>query len=104
MSPIIIGAIGFCAVFVFMFAGMQVGICMALAGFVGYIVLGGGFTSAGQFVGIIVPASIGDFNIALLPIFLLMGEFATFSGMMTEAYKAANTWLGRLPGRWRYTG
>ncbi len=98
MSPIIIGAIGFCAVFVFMFSGMQVGICMALAGFLGYIVLGGGFTSAGQFAGIIIPASIGDFNIALLPIFLLMGEFASFSGMMTDAYKAANTWLGRLPG------
>ena len=97
MSPLLIGIIGFVMILVFMFAGMHVGISMALVGFIGYIVLAGS-ESAFNFAGIVIPASIGDFNIALLPIFLLMGEFANTSGMMSDFYRAANVWLGRLPG------
>lgn len=96
MSPELLGLVGFVCVLILMFSGMHVGIAMGLVGFVGYMILAGG--SAFQFSGILIPSAVGDFNIALLPIFLLMGEFASSSGMMSDFYKAANVWLGRLPG------
>jgi tripartite ATP-independent transporter DctM subunit len=34
----------------------------------------------------------------IIPLFILMGEFAFFSGLITGAYSFMNKWLGHLPG------
>jgi tripartite ATP-independent transporter DctM subunit len=46
-------------------------------------------------------ASLGitlSYTMAVLPLFMLMGEFAFISGLTSDAYYAAHKWLGRLPG------
>jgi C4-dicarboxylate transporter, DctM subunit len=39
-----------------------------------------------------------DFNFAVVPLFLLMGAFASTSGMSRELFRAANAFLGHLRG------
>ena len=39
-----------------------------------------------------------DYNFAVIPLFLLMGSFATTSGMSRELFRAANAFLGHLRG------
>ena len=42
--------------------------------------------------------TVTDFNFAVVPLFLLMGSFATTSGMSRELFRAANAFLGHLRG------
>ena len=42
--------------------------------------------------------TVTDFNFAVIPLFLLMGAFATTSGMSRELFRAANAFLGHLRG------
>ena len=42
--------------------------------------------------------SVTDWNFAVVPLFLLMGSFATTSGMSRELFRAANAFLGHLRG------
>ena len=39
-----------------------------------------------------------DYNFAVIPLFLLMGAFATTSGMSRELFRGANAFLGHLKG------
>jgi tripartite ATP-independent transporter DctM subunit len=39
-----------------------------------------------------------DYNFAVIPLFLLMGAFATTSGMSRELFRAANAFVGHLRG------
>ena len=42
--------------------------------------------------------TVTDWNFAVIPLFLLMGSFATTSGMSRELFRAANAFLGHLRG------
>ena len=42
--------------------------------------------------------TVTDFNFAVVPLFLLMGSFATTSGMSRELFRAANAFIGHLRG------
>jgi tripartite ATP-independent transporter DctM subunit len=42
--------------------------------------------------------TVTDFNFAVIPLFLLMGAFATTSGMSRELFRSANTFVGHLRG------
>lgn len=97
MSPELIGVICLCALLALMFLGLPIGICMAVVGFLGYMWIAG-LQSALSVIGLVVSASLENYAIAVLPLFLLMGEFADYSGMMRESYNAANKLLGNLPG------
>jgi C4-dicarboxylate transporter DctM subunit len=43
--------------------------------------------------------AIRDFVFAVIPLFLLMGEFISKSGTVTDVYRGLNRLLRRLPGR-----
>jgi tripartite ATP-independent transporter DctM subunit len=43
--------------------------------------------------------AIRDFVFAVIPLFLLMGEFISKSGTVTDVYRGVNRMLRRLPGR-----
>ena len=42
--------------------------------------------------------TVTDYNFAVIPLFLLMGAFATTSGMSRELFRAANAFVGHLRG------
>jgi tripartite ATP-independent transporter DctM subunit len=43
-------------------------------------------------------STFSDYSLSIVPLFLLMGQFATLGGMSTSLFKAAETWLGHRKG------
>jgi C4-dicarboxylate transporter DctM subunit len=97
MNHEIVGAIGIVVMLLLMFIGIPLGICMALVGIVGFAIVAGMNTALGM-VGGTAYFTIATYDFSALPVFMLLGEFADLSGMMRNSYRAANTWLGQLPG------
>ncbi len=97
MSTDAIAIIGFVALFVLMLLRVPVGMAMGLVGVTGFgYIVGGG--PALKMLGQTSMRTVTDFNFAVVPMFLLMGSFATTSGMSRELFRAGNAFLGHLRG------
>src|SRR5215213_1422860 len=97
MSPDAIAILGFVVLFVLMLLRVPVGMAMGLVGVSGFAYL----TSAGpafKNVGHTTMRTVTDYNFAVIPLFLLMGSFASTSGMSRELFRGANAFLGHLRG------
>ncbi|MBX9847303.1 MAG: TRAP transporter permease [Xanthobacteraceae bacterium] len=97
MSGDTIAIIGFVALFVLMLLRVPVGMAMGLVGVGGFAYIVGG-APALKNVGHTTARTVTDYNFAVIPLFLLMGSFATTSGMSRELFRAANAFLGHLRG------
>lgn len=97
MNPELVGAAGIGVMLVLLFLDVPVWASMALVGFVGFGLISD-FHNALNMVGLLATPTISDYMVSVLPLFLLMGEFADISGLMEDAYRATNVWLGNLPG------
>jgi C4-dicarboxylate transporter DctM subunit len=97
MSGDAVALIGFVALFVLMLLRVPVGMAMGLVGVGGFAYLVGG-EPALKNVGHTTARTVTDYNFAVIPLFLLMGSFATTSGMSRELFRAANAFLGHLRG------
>lgn len=80
-----------------MFLGVPIAISIAAVGLAGFAIMST-FDKALSLGGMMPYTSIASYTLSLLPVFLLMGEFANVSGMMRDSYRAANTWLGNIRG------
>lgn len=97
MNPMTIGIIGIGVLIILLFLRMPVGLVMALVGFLGFAYL----TSVEGAFGILrsVPfVTAASYDLSVLPLFLLMGSFAFYSGMSEGLYRGAYKWLGGSPG------
>ena len=97
MSADLVAVVGFVSLFVLMLLRVPVGMAMGLVGVAGFGYLAGA-TPALKIVGHTTMRSVTDFNFAVVPLFLLMGSFATNSGMSRELFRTANAFLGHLRG------
>jgi C4-dicarboxylate transporter DctM subunit len=97
MSPELVGFIGFLLMFVFLYMGMPIGFCMAFTGFLGNVVLFGWQGSLLQ-LGTVPYATVTNFTLCILPLFLLMGELAWSSGLTEGCYSFTYKVLGKLRG------
>src|SRR4051812_24567835 len=97
MSGDTVAIIGFVALFVLMLLRVPVGMAMGLVGVAGFAYIVGG-APALKNVGHTTARTVTDYNFAVIPLFLLMGSFATTSGMSRELFRAANAFLGSLRG------
>ena len=97
MTVQLIGVIGFAIMLFVMFMGIPIGVTMASVGLIGFALITDTLPAL-RLGGMTVPSALQDYSFAVIPLFLLMGEFADISGMMRNAYKAANTWLGNVRG------
>ena len=97
MSSDMVALVGFVALFVLMLLRVPVGMAMGLVGVTGFgYIVGSG--PALKMVGQTSMRTVTDWNFAVVPLFLLMGSFATTSGMSRELFRAANALLGHLRG------
>jgi tripartite ATP-independent transporter DctM subunit len=97
MSTDAVAVIGFVSLFILMLLRVPIGMAMGLVGVAGF----GYLTSGGpalKIVGHTTMRTVTDFNYAVVPLFLLMGSFATTSGMSRELFRAANAFIGHLRG------
>src|SRR6187200_2301244 len=97
MSADTVAIIGFISLFVLMLLRVPVGMAMGLVGVTGFGYLTSGLPAL-KIVGHTTMRTVTDFNFAVVPLFLLMGAFATTSGMSRELFRAANAFLGHLRG------
>ena len=97
MSPVTLGIIGIFFLFLLLALRMQIGFSMAVVGFLGYALLGSlkpSFTVLG-----FEPFKIGvQYSLTVIPLFILMGQFANYSKMGSEIYRTVYRWVGFLPG------
>ncbi len=97
MSTDAVAVIGFVSLFTLMLLRVPIGMALGLVGVTGF----GYLTSMGpalKIVGHTTMRTVTDFNYAVVPLFLLMGSFATASGMSRELFRSANAFIGHLRG------
>lgn len=92
-----IGIIGLLVLFLFVFSRMPVGLAMAFTGFIGFSYLRN--LDAGLGLMGLVPKGVTDsYILCAVPLFILMGQFASLSGMSQDLYYSLRIWLGSLRG------
>jgi tripartite ATP-independent transporter DctM subunit len=97
MSTDLVAIAGFVLLFGLMLLRVPVGMAMGLIGVGGFAYLSGSGPAL-KIVGHTSMRTVTDWNFAVVPLFLLMGSFATTSGMSRELFRAANAFLGHLRG------
>lgn len=83
--------------FVMLICGVHIGVALGLAGFVGIYLAIGADAAFAQLASVPFTTT-NSFTLAVIPLFILMGSLATQASLTTELYRAAHSWLGRLPG------
>jgi tripartite ATP-independent transporter DctM subunit len=97
MDPILIAGLGITFMFVLILVKVPIGAAMAMTGFVGFGLLSG-WGPALSILATEPVSNITSFEFAVIPLFLLMGSFATISGLSSEIYNLAYSIIGHLRG------
>jgi C4-dicarboxylate transporter DctM subunit len=98
MSTNAVAFIGFASLFGLMMLRVPVGIAMGAVGVLGFGYMIGDITPALKLLSQSPIRTATDAEFAVIPLFLLMGAFASASGMSRELFRASNTFLGHLRG------
>ena len=77
--------------------GAHIGVALGLAGFLGIFLSVGPDAAFAQLTAIPFGTT-NSFSLAVIPLFILMGSFATVSGITTELFRMAYVWMGALRG------
>lgn len=97
MDPLYIGYGGAALLFVFLAAGIPVGVAMGTIGIAGMYLAAGPALTAGQLT--VLPFwVVNNYAFAVLPMFVLMGVLAETSGITDRVFYAADLWLRRFRG------
>ena len=92
-----LGFLGVGIVAVLVTIGFHVGIVLALIGFLGIMLVQG--PAAGlRSLALIPYGTCNSYTLAIIPLFLLMGEFVVMSGAVAKVFSASRCWFGRVPG------
>lgn len=97
MSPAMVGFAGIGFLLLMLFFKVPVGVAMAAVGFIGFAYLSG----IGPALGVLATSpylTLASYAMSVVPLFVLMGLFAYHARISEDVYKAAYTWLGRMPG------
>lgn len=97
MSNELIATGGFVALFALMILRVPIGVAMGLVGIGGFGAVVG-MSPALNLLSQSPISTITDFNLTLIPFFVLMGVLATNSGMSSELFGAGRSWLGGFKG------
>lgn len=97
MAPEIIGLIGIAAMLSLLALRMPIGIAMLLVGIIGFAVLNG-INPALSALGTYPYSYSAVYDLAVIPLFVLMGNCAGQSGMSRDLYNAAYAWVGHWRG------
>ena len=98
MTGIEIALIAFGLMLLAIFLRVPIAIAMGLTGFFGtWVVLGHPNATLAQ-MKTLTYDTFSSYSLSIVPLFLLMGQFATKSGMSAALFEAASDWLGHRKG------
>ncbi|MCY4301098.1 MAG: TRAP transporter large permease [Aestuariivita sp.] len=98
MSDISIGLLSFPALLILIFLRVPIGLAMFLVGLVGMFIVTGDTTIPFARLKYESYTTFSSYSLSIVPMFLLMGHFATLGGMSQSLFKAAEGWLGHRKG------
>jgi len=97
MTPLTLGVAGIGVLLLALFSGMPIGIGMLLVGLGGMICVSGWGAGLGLLK--TVPyTTMANYGLSVVPLFILMGEFAFHAGISRDLYSTMHRWLGNLRG------
>jgi len=97
MDPILLALLGLGGMFALIMLHIPIGIAMAISGIVGF----GFFAGFGPAVTVLATETssvLSSVDLAVIPLFLLMGGFATVSGLSSDIYRLAYSIIGHRRG------
>lgn len=98
MTNLEIGIWSFPLLLILIFLRIPIGVAMLTAGVLGSYLINDSFLMIlGQFKNQTY-GTFSNYSLSIVPLFLLMGQFARLGGMSTALFKAAETWLGHHRG------
>ncbi len=98
MSNLELGIYSFPALLLLIFLRIPIGLAMLLCGLVGtYLIMGSTTPILARLKGETY-STFSSYSLSIIPLFLLMGQFATLGGMSQSLFRASNAWLGHRKG------
>mgnify|MGYP006419518587 FL=1 len=98
MDPVLISVLGIIGMFALVILHVPIGVAMATAGAVGYAVLQTSWKPAVSLFATELSGVISSPDLAVVPLFLLMGSFAGVSGLSADIYRLAYAFIGHRRG------
>ena len=98
MTDLVIGFLSFPALLILIFIRIPIGLAMFLTGVVGLVLITGNFNIPLGRLKSETYTTFSSYSLSIIPLFLLMGHFATLGGMSTALFKAAESFLGHRKG------
>ena len=98
MSNFEIGILSFPALLALIFMRVPIGLAMFTTGFVGLWLINGSTFMAMARLKTETFTTFSSYSLSIVPMFLLMGYFATLGGMSQALFKAAEAWIGHRRG------
>ncbi|MGH8708235.1 MAG: TRAP transporter large permease [Burkholderiales bacterium] len=79
--------------------GVHIAVALGIASALGIYLVTGSFGIVERMLASTAYEALRDYVFAVIPLFMLMGEFIARSGAVTDVYRGINRGLRRLPGR-----
>lgn len=100
MFDVNIAAVLIVSLLVMVAFGVHIAIALGMTSAIGiYLITGGNFDVVLAMLGSTAYESLRAYEFAVIPLFMLMGEFIGKSGAVTDVYQAIHRGLKRIPGR-----
>ena len=97
MSDVAIGIYGVMLLLALFLTGLEMAYCMILVGFLGFTFLMS-FPAAASLVIKDFFDNFTTYSFTVIPLFIVMGEFASNSNIAKRPYRGAHKWFGHIPG------
>jgi tripartite ATP-independent transporter DctM subunit len=99
MSGMTIGLLIFAGLMALLAMRIHVGVGMLIGGSAGFLVMNGGDPSSLLFtLNHLAYARLSNYDLAVIPLFMLMGQFATHGGLSKSLFKFASAFMGHWRG------
>ena len=96
-TPILVGLLMFAGMLLLMALRVPISAAMFVPGALGYVVL----SSEASFLNLLKGSAVARltvYELSVIPLFLLMGQFATQGGLSRRLFQAAAAWVGHVRG------
>lgn len=97
MDPLLLALFGFCMMMVLIALHVPIGIAMALVGVTGFAQIVG-WSPALSLMATEPASAMGNLDLAVIPLFMLMGSLAAAGGLASDVYDMANALFGHKKG------
>ena len=98
MSNVLVGLLSFPVILLLIFLRVPIGLAMLGVGIFGSWLLTGTVNPVMAQFKSLTYSTFASYSLSVVPLFILMGQFATLSGMSAALFNAAASWLGHRKG------